>query len=219
MREFDALAGYPKPATPRKVIERGIANRLIAAERGAEFFDGARVNGYGGLKDDGRWAPIAANLIQTYGLAPGARVLQIQAEKGFLLRELQALGLEVAGTETSEYAIGQAVVKLDRGRPDELPYREGMFDFVIALGAVYTLDLPGAVRCLREIQRVGRGKSFITLAAYASEDDFWLMRCWSLLGTQILLKDHWLTVLEHAGYTGDYAFVTAQGLGLRWTHI
>ena len=63
---------------------------------------------------------------------------------------------------------------------EDLVYRiafaDGEFDFVVAIGPVYSLNLPDAIKCLKEIQRVGKGKSFITLGAYETEEDLRLFR-------------------------------------------
>ena len=85
---------------------------------------------------------------------------------------------------------------------------------MLAVSPVYTLNLQDAVQCLREIERVKRGASFITLGAWETEADYWLIRKWMLLGTTLLQKSEWVAVLQHAGYTGDYRFDTAQYLGL-----
>ena len=68
MREFDALSNYPEPAQPRVVHPkiRTIHNRIVASYRGKEFYDGDRNDGYGGFKYDGRWAPIAKNMMEQY---------------------------------------------------------------------------------------------------------------------------------------------------------
>lgn len=218
MREFDALSGYPQPAEPRLVKERTFQSRLVASARGPEFFDGARANGYGGLRNDGRWAPIAASMAKEYGLKPGARVLQIQAEKGFLLAEFKKLGYAGLGTETSKYARTCSEVPLENAEPYRTPFPGKFFDLVIGIGPVYTQTLTGAIRVLREIERVKKddGHSFVTLGAYEQPGDFWLMRAWSLLGETILLKSDWLDVMRHAGYRGDYKFVTAATLNIKW---
>lgn len=216
MSEFNALAAYPEGET-RIVSGRGIRNRIVASRRGEEFFDGERANGYGGLNDDGRWQAVARFMIDHYTLAPRSKVLQIQCEKGFLLREFDRLGMQVDGFDSSFYAVREAVIDIDCRGPLELPDNwDGTHDLVIALGAVYTLALPEAIRCLREIERVSRRHSFVTLAAYESEDDLRLLRQWSLLGTTILAKNDWLEVMHEAGYSGDYHFVTARTLKLVW---
>jgi len=222
MREFDALSGYPEPKEPRLVHPkiRTIQNRIIASYRDKEFYDGDRNNGYGGLIYDGRWAPIAENMIESYALSAQSAILQIGCEKGFLLHEFRQLlpDVKLAGTEISDYPIICAMpsVKgfIQKAPFTQLPFANREFDFVIAIGAVYSLNLADVVTCLKEIQRVGNGRSFITLGAYETEEDFRLFRYWSLLGCTVLSKQDWIEVLNHAGYTGDYRFNTAQSLKL-----
>ena len=219
MAEYNAFEGYPEPKDPRVCSPglRTIQNRIAASYRDEEFYDGLRVNGYGGMKDDGRWAPIALNIRQHYNLMAGDSVLQVRAHKGFLLREFKHLGLKVTGCENSHYAIENSVVRQDFAQPTKLPYDDGDFDMVIAANVVYTLNLAECIQCIREIQRVSRGKSWITLVAYEDENDIeglMLMRYWTLLGTTILTKADWLEVLKHAGYTGEYRFDTAKFMNL-----
>jgi len=222
MREFDALRGYPEPKEPRVVHPniRTIHNRIIASYRDREFYDGDRDNGYGGHKYDGRWAPIAEHMLGEYSLNDQSSILQIGSDKGFLLYEFLQLcsAIKVRGTEISEYAIDctmPSVKTFVQKCPfTELPFTSGEFDFVIAIGPVYALNLGDAIKCLKEIQRVGKGKSFITLGAYETEEDLRLFRYWTLLGCTVLSKKDWVEVLNHVGYTGDYKFNTAQSLNL-----
>ena len=97
----------------------------------------------------------------------------------------------------------------------KLPFEDKEFDFVISIGVVYTLTLRDAILCLKEIKRVGKGKSFITLGSYRNEEEFKLFRYWSVLGCTILHVDEWVEVLKEAGYTGDYQFITAEYLNLK----
>lgn len=219
MKERDWFAGYPEPTEPRIVspTHRTIHNRIAASYRDKAFYDGDRKNGYGGMLNDGRWETIAKSIVERYGSY--RHVLQVGAHKGFLLHELLKLNNRVYGQEVSRYAARQSVIRLDISPFTELPYEDEQFDLVIAASAVYTLNLPDAIKCLREIERVKRpgGHSFVTLAAYEDESDFdglRLLRYWFLLGTTILKKADWLAVMEHAGYTGDYRFDTAKSLNL-----
>ncbi len=222
MREFDALSNYPEPVEPRVVHPniRTIQNRIVASYRGQAFYDGDRNDGYGGFSYDGRWAPIAQNIMEEYSLTDQSAILQIGSDKGFLLHEFRQLSptIKVRGTEVSEYAIDCTMPSVkafvQRAPFTELPFGDGEFDFIIAIGPVYSLSLPDAIKCLKEIQRTGNGKSFITLGAYETEEDFRLFRYWTLLGTTVLSKGDWIEVLTHVGYTGDYKFNTAQSLNL-----
>ena len=222
MREFDALSGYPEPKQPRVVSQnlRTIQHRIVASYRGKDLYDGDRNYGYGGLNYDGRWLPIAKNMCIEYGLSAQSAVLQMGCDKGFLLNDFQQAqpGINVRGTEISDYAIENAMesVKqcIQKASFIDLPFNNGEFDFVIAIGPVYTLNLGDAIRCLKEIQRVGKGKSFITLGSYSDEESFRLFRYWTLLGSTILHQEEWVEVLKHAGYTGDYKFTGAKSLHL-----
>ena len=222
MREFNALAGYPEPKTPRYVSPtlRTIKSRIIASYRDKEYYDGDRNNGYGGFNYDGRWLPIAQNMCKEYGLDGTSAVLQLGCEKGFLLHDFRQLhpSMKLQGTDLSEYAIEHSMPsvksKIIKGPFTKLPFKDHEFDLVIAIGVVYTLNLADAIQCLKEIQRVSQGTSFITLAAYRTEEELRLFRYWTVLGCTILHEDDWLEVLKHAGYTGDYKFMTARSLNL-----
>lgn len=222
MREFDPINVYPPPSVPRVVSPnlRTIHNRIIASFRDKEFFDGDRNNGYGGYKYDGRWVPIAKNMCEVYGLKDHSTILQIQSEKGFLLSDFKNLNssFTVYGLENSAYAIDSTLenvkpnIKL--GRYTELPFPDQSMDLIIAIGVVYAQTMEDALTVLKEIKRVCRGKSFINLASYESEEDYWLFKDWTLLGTLLLKKEEWLEVLKAANYQGDYAFTNSKKLNL-----
>ena len=124
------------------------------------------------------------------------------------------------GTEVSEYARDNAMENirpfLTDSKPTEIPFGEDEFDLVIALGTVYTLNLAGAIQCFKEIQRVSRGASFVTLGSYHNQDDYWLFKHWTVLGATILKREEWIEVMEHCGYTGDYKLTRAESLKLQW---
>ena len=159
-------------------------------------------------------------IIEEYGLSEGSFVLEIGSKKGFFLHDLkQALPkIKVRGLEMSSYPIDNTMepvrqfVKL--GEYDRLPFKDNEFDFVMAFACVYILNLKGVMDCLREIQRVGKGKSYITVGAYRTEEEKDLFLEWTLLGTTVLHVDEWLEVFEAVGYTGDYCFTTASSLNL-----
>ena len=225
MREFDILTSLPQPTEPRIVHPniRSIQNRITASYRGEEFYDGDRNNGYGGYTDDGRWLQVAQDIIDEYHLNEQSRILQVECDKGFLLEEFINIypKVYIRGIETSTYAwknsnnaIKSRILLHDNYIEILNKYHDNHFDFVIALGLVYSLSIPKAIQCLKEIQRVGKGKSFITLGSFDTEEDEKLFRQWTLLGATILSKPDWIEVLEHCGYTGDYKFVTAKTLNL-----
>jgi hypothetical protein len=77
------------------------------------------------------------------------------------------------------------------------------------------LNLGDVMKALREIQRVGKGKSYVTVGAYSTQEERDLFFEWTVLGTTVLRKDEWLEVFKECGFTGDYFFTTASSLNLR----
>jgi protein-L-isoaspartate(D-aspartate) O-methyltransferase len=211
MREVNLLDQMPQPEN-RIVGSRTIEHRIIASYREREFFDGDRNCGYGGYVDDGRWGPVAERMIEYYKLKEGSSITQVNCEKGFLLGEFDKRGMAVIGHESSVYArhCADPNLKIYDGIYEE-DIRKA--DLLIAIGRIYTGSLKQAIDALRQTANYAF-QSFITLAAYESEDDLRLLRKWSLLGTTILRKDEWVEVMKHANYTGDYSFVTARTLRL-----
>ena len=210
MREVDLLDQMPQPEK-RIVGSRTIEHRIIASYRDREFFDGDRNCGYGGYVDDGRWGPVAERMIEYYKLKEGSSITQVNCEKGFLLGEFAKRGMAVVGYEPSEYARRCADPKLKIYADVDEEFQKA--DLLIAIGVIYVGSLKRAIDALRETENYAF-QSFVTLAAYDSEEDLRLMRKWSLLGTTILRKDEWIEVMKHANYNGDYSFVTARTLRL-----
>lgn len=222
MREFNALSGYPEPKDPRFVSPnlRTIHHRIVASYRDQRFFDGERIYGHGGLKYDGRYIPIVKNIIQEYGLKKGSKVLHIGCEKGFFIHDFMQVdpSIEVCGSEISDYPIEHAHPlvkdKITKCPYTSLAFKDKEFDFVMSIGPVYTLNLADAITSLKEIDRVCKGRSFITLASYDTPDEYWMFKYWTLLSGLVLKKSEWLEILQHVGYQGDYAFVNAKNLKL-----
>jgi len=222
IRELDAFRAYDRKAQGRVVLRgwRGVHERLVASQRGYDYYQGERRFGLGGYSDLGLWKPVAKDLAGLYNLNKDSRVLQIGCDFGYLLRDVLEVvpGIHVAGTEASTYALEQvdpalryAIIKLDG---PELPYAAKSFDLVICAGAVYTMNLDGALKLLKEIQRVGRFQRYVVLATYEDCHELEAFKEWTLLGQTILRKDQWYQLLELAGYQGDVYFTSAKSLGL-----
>lgn len=222
MKEYNLLEGYPSPKAPRIVGEnlRPISSRIVASKRDKEFFDGDRNFGYGGFKYDGRWLPIASRINQKFLTNSNSHFLQINCEKGFLLSDILKINpkCSVFGTETSKYAIDNSldIVKpnIKYCEPTNLPFEDNLFDFVIALGTIYTLTLSDSIKALSEINRVSKGNSFITLATYETEEEYFLFKDWTLLGTLMLKREEWIEVLNSVNYNGYYYFTDSNSLSL-----
>lgn len=211
--EIDLLENYPK--TKRNVAERGAtkteADRLVARQFGKEFFDGDRKHGYGGFSYHSRfWQPVVPTFQQQYGLSAHSRILDVGCAKGFMLHDFRELipGIQVEGVDVSHYAIENAkeevhsFLKVADAR--QLPYADRSFDLVISINTIHNLELSELIHALKEIERVSKGKSFITVDAYRTEEEKELMNAWNLTAKTILHVEEWKALFDKVGYTGDY---------------
>ncbi len=225
MQEYNLLEEYPALDKPRFVSEgqRTIEHRIISTQRDQNFFDGDRNFGYGGFRYDGRWKKIAEKIIKRYNLNKGSKILQINCEKGFFIYDVVSLipEIKIYGLETSKYAYDNSMneeIKKKIQHVDDyrkLNFDDNFFDFILCIGVVYTLNLADIITFLKEIVRIGKKDSFINLASYESENDYWLMKDWSLLGTTILKKKDWKKILDHTKYKGDYSFTNSHSLNIK----
>ena len=223
MRKINLLGSYPNPKNRRYVSEnlRTIKHRIVASYRGKEFYDGKRIYGMGGFKYDGRWKTVANTICEKYNLGNKSSFLELSCKKGFLLHDLKNIApkMKILGLETSNYAIDKSMKNV-RNRIKKvssytkLNYKKNSFDFVVALGVVYEHDLTNAIAVLKEIQRVSKGNSFITLGSYRNQKEYRQLKQWTLLGAILLKENEWKQVLKHVKYTGDYYFVNAKELNL-----
>lgn len=212
-QEIDLLVNYPK--AKRDVEGRGQskseADRAIARQFGKEFFDGERSTGYGGFKYFPRfWQPVIPTFQQHWGLTGASSVLDVGCAKGFMMHDLAELipGITVKGIDVSEYAIENVV---DSMRPHvqvadarHLPFADKSFDVVISINTVHNLERADCAKALQEIERVARGKSFITVDAYRSEEERERMYAWNLTAKTIMHVDEWKAFFAEIGYSGDY---------------
>ena len=211
--EIDLLKNYPK--TKRNVKERGKVktekDRKIAREFGKDFFDGDRKNGYGGFHYNPRfWQPVIPTFKKHFGLTSSSTVLDIGCAKGFMLHDMAELipGITVKGIDISKYAIENTIEDMKPhvqvANAKELPFESNSFDLVISITTVHNLERDECGKALQEIERVSRGKSFITLDAYRNDDEKKLMYAWNLTGRTIMHVNQWKQFFKKVGYTGDY---------------
>lgn len=218
MPEVDLLRSLPR--TKRNIAQRakGKTPEVIAAARqfGELYFDGPREYGYGGYKYDGRWIPVAADIVAHFGLKPGMRVLDVGCAKGFLIRDLMWVcpGLEAFGLDISRYALlhcDESVVgRIHLGSADDLPFPSKSFDCAISLNTLHNFERAGAVKALREIQRVSGGKAFVQVDSYLTEEQKSLFEDWVLTARFHDYPQGWVELFAEAGYTGDYAWTIVE---------
>lgn len=211
MSEINLLRRYPRSQRkldkPRSLDPENIRK---AREFGREFFDGRREEGYGGYRYDGRWIPIAKDIVEHFDLKPGDKVLDVGCAKGFLVKDLMTVcpGLDVFGLDISEYALkhceAEARGRLVLGTGDVLPFADGAFDAVLSINTLHNLSRPRLIAALRELERLSPGRSYIQLDAYRNETERELFLSWVLTAETFLKPDDWRALFAEAGYEGDY---------------
>jgi SAM-dependent methyltransferase len=212
-QEIDLLINYPKPK--RNVLERGATkteeDRAIARQFGKDFFDGDRRHGYGGYNYHPRfWQPVIPTFQKHYNLTPKSSILDVGCGKGFMLYDFTQLipNIQVAGIDVSSYAIQHSVdpmkPHLQVADARKLPYKDHSFDLVISINTIHNLEISELKTSLREIQRVSKGHSFITIDAYRNDEEKELMYAWNLTAKTVLHVDEWKKMFKEVGYTGDY---------------
>jgi ubiquinone/menaquinone biosynthesis C-methylase UbiE len=116
--------------------------------------------------------------------------------------------IKFAGIDISEYAISNAIEEvkpfLSVANAMSLPFDDNSFDVVISINTVHNLDREECAKALQEIERVSKGKSFITVDAYRNEEEKNRMFAWNLTAKTIMSVEEWKEFFDKIGYTGDY---------------
>ena len=212
-KEIDLLVNYPKPN--RDVTGRAQSksedDRILARKFGKEFFDGDRSHGYGGFTYNPRfWEPVVPTFQSHWDIVPGNSLLDIGCAKGFMMYDFHRLipGIKVEGIDISEYAIENGMEDMKPfmkvASADDLPYEDNSFDYAISITTLHNFDDDNLINALKEIERVSKKGSFITVDAYKNDEEKERMYAWNLTAKTILHVDEWKLLFEEAGYTGDY---------------
>jgi SAM-dependent methyltransferase len=187
---------------------------IKAREYELDYWDGDRRFGYGGYRFiEGRWAPVAKALIDTYGLKDGDKLLDVGCGKGFLLYELKKLlpGLQVTGFDVSQHGLKNAHEKVRENlftyrAQDPYPYGDNHFDLVISLGTLHNLRVYELETAVKEIERVGKNK-YIMVEGYRNVAELFNLECWALTAESLFHTSEWIWLYNRFGYTGDYEFI------------
>jgi SAM-dependent methyltransferase len=197
----------------RVVADDKAACAEIAKQWGYDYWDGERKYGYGGMRYDGRWLPVAEEMAKHYGLKAGDRVLDIGCGKGFLLYEFTRAvpGIEVTGLDISQYGIDNAKEEvrphLHAGNCTELPFADGTFDFVYSINTFHNLKNFELFAALKEMQRVGKQKRYICVESYRNEREKANLLYWQLTCETFNTPEEWRWFYDLAGYQGDEDFI------------
>ena len=212
-KEINLLANYPK--SKRNLVERVKEKteevRTIARRFGKEFFDGDRNQGYGGFTYRPKfWQPVIPDFTKYWGLNSKSSILDVGCAKGFMLYDLSQLipGIKIRGIDVSEYAINNSMPEVGKfiqvANAKKIPFPDNSFDVVISINTIHNLERAECGQALREISRVSKKYSFITVDAYRNDEEKKNMHAWNLTAKTIMSVDDWKLFFKEAGYVGDY---------------
>jgi ubiquinone/menaquinone biosynthesis C-methylase UbiE len=211
-KEVHLLSSLPKPK--RNITARATAKtpEIIAKSReyGFEYFDGPREYGYGGYRYDGRWVPVAKDVVSHFGLKAGDRVLDVGCGKGFLVKDLLTAcpGLEAFGLDISEYAMmkcePEVVGRLHLGNAIKLPFPDKSFAAVLCINTIHNLERSDLIVALKEIERLAPGKGFVQVDSFRTPEQKAVFEEWVLTAKHYDYPQGWVDLFKEAGYTGDY---------------
>jgi len=210
---INLLENYPK--SKRDTSERATLKndkiRNIARKFGKEFFDGDRAYGYGGFYYNSRfWENVVPTFRDYWNLDSNNSILDIGCAKGFMIYDFinQIPGIKMRGIDISKYAINNSKSEVSNllavGDAKTLNFDDNSFDYVISINTIHNLDYDDCLLSLREIERVSKISSFITVDAYNNEDEKKRMNEWNLTAKTIMSTTEWIKFFDKAGYTGDY---------------
>jgi ubiquinone/menaquinone biosynthesis C-methylase UbiE len=212
MSQVELLRALPK--IRRNIKQRAAAKDpdivALARQYGELYWDGPREYGYGGYHYDGRWRPVARDIIAHFRLESGMRVLDVGCGKGFLVKDLmlECPGLEAFGLDISHYAVlrcpPEIVGRLHLGSADSLPFPDRSFDAVLSINTIHNLPRADAVKAMREIERLSGGRAFVQVDSYLSPAQKEMFESWVITAQFHDYPDGWRQLFAEAGYSGDY---------------
>lgn len=212
MAEVNLLRRYPRTTRTieKRAQGRSAENIAISRQYGREYFDESRDTGYGGYRYDGRWVPVAEDIVAHFNLKRGDRVLDIGCAKGFLVKDLMKVcpGLEVFGLDISTYAMTHAEPeargRLHLGDCRQLPFADQSFSAVVSINTIHNVARDECVHAVREIERVAPGRGYIQVDSYRTEEEKATFLSWVLTAKTHYDPVGWVALYAEAGYTGDY---------------
>jgi ubiquinone/menaquinone biosynthesis C-methylase UbiE len=115
--------------------------------------------------------------------------------------------------DISSYAIENSLpsVKpfLKVASAEKLPYPDKSFDLVISINSIHNLPLEKLKSALREIERVCRGHSYITIDAWRNDEERANLFKWVLTAETMMHIDDWKILFQEVGFSGDYFWFIA----------
>ena len=205
-------------STKRDYLKRMVNDKVycmkIAKKYGKDYWDGNRKFGYGGYKFiPGRWKRVALNLIKTYKLKEGSKVLDVGCGKGYLLKEMLLIQpkLKVYGLDISKHGLKHIEKKLRNNfylkkAQSKYPFKKNFFDLVISITTLHNLEIFDLKKAIKEIERVGK-KKYILVESYRNEKELFNLQCWALTCESFFSTEEWKWIYKQYNYRGDYEFI------------
>ena len=211
--KINLLEKYPQ--SKRNISDRGLKktekDREIARKFDKEFFDGERRHGYGGYNYNPKfWTNVVKTFQNYWNLDSNSSILDIGCGKGFMLYDLKKLIKSnfLKGIDISQYAIDNSLedIKpcLSVADAKKIPFPDNPFDVVISINTIHNLDKSDCAKALKEISRVTKKFSFITVDAYRNEEEKKRMFDWNLTAKTIMSENEWEIFFKENNYNGDY---------------
>ena len=213
MGEINLLTKYPKSNRPiekrHKLVDENI--RKIARKFDFEYFDGDRNYGYGGYYYNSKyWTETTKLFYKHYKMHDNFSILDIGCAKGYMLFDFLKINnkLKVTGLEISDYAIKNAKPEIrhliDKGNAINLPYPDNSFDLIISINTLHNLEINDFTKSLKEIHRVKKKYSYITVDAWTNNETKKRMLKWNLTALTYMHINDWKKLFKDEGYDGDY---------------
>ena len=211
--EIDLLKNYPKSKrdleTRRKKTDE---DRKIARKFGKDFFDGDRKHGYGGYSYNAKfWTKTVIDFKNHWNLDKDSSILDVGCGKGFMIYDFLKLIpnlKKISGIDISKYAIDNSKEEISKflrvANANDLPFDDKSYDYVISINTIHNLDLFNCKKAIKEISRVSKKGSFLTVDAYNNEEDKERMYDWNLTAKTILSVDEWKKIFSECNYKGDF---------------
>lgn len=212
MKNIDFFQGLPKVTRGERITKRAILTdeqKKILKEYDEEYFDGAI--GYNGYYYDGRWKPVAEEMIAHYKLSKDSSILEVGCAKGFLMYEFYKLGIKnVFGCDISSYAISKVPEEIASNfrvlSATHLEYPDAEFDLVLTIDCIHNLDHTGVDCSIKEMMRVSKRDNYIRVGSYRTEKELENIMKWGVTSLTFNTPDEWLERFRRLNYKGDYYF-------------
>ena len=212
-KEIDLLEKYPKAKRDLKIREekKSEETKEIARKFEKDFFDGKREHGYGGFNYNPKyWTEVVKDFQKYWNLNSKSKVLDVGCAKGFMVYDLVKLipGIQVKGIDVSNYAIENSKEEIKKylsvADAKDLPFEDNEFDVVISINTIHNLNIEECGKSLREIERVSKKNSFITVDAYRNEEEKKRMDAWNLTAKTVMSVEEWKNFFKKNYYSGDF---------------